>query len=82
MMGTSQQIEKGDVLAHRAGAHGNPVGLTQEAQSLETPQDKKKERRLTMKIDLAIIPMVSLLYLFCFIDRANIGESSLQHLSG
>lgn len=31
------------------------------------------ERRLRTKIDLAICPIVCILYLFCFIDRANIG---------
>ena len=35
--------------------------------------DKQAERRLRTKIDWMIIPTVSILYLFCFIDRANIG---------
>jgi fucose permease len=33
--------------------------------------------RLRLKIDLYIVPTVSLLYLFCFIDRANIGNAKL-----
>lgn len=32
------------------------------------------------KIDLYIIPTVALLYLFCFIDRANIGNARLAGL--
>ena len=36
--------------------------------------DKAAERRVRLKIDLMIIPTVALLYLFCFIDRANIGK--------
>jgi hypothetical protein len=36
--------------------------------------DPAAEARLRWKIDLYIIPTVSLLYLFCFIDRANIGK--------
>lgn len=36
--------------------------------------DPAEERRLVNKIDLYIIPTVALLYLFCFIDRANIGK--------
>lgn len=36
--------------------------------------DKQAEARLRLKIDLYIIPTVAILYLFCFIDRANIGE--------
>jgi hypothetical protein len=46
--------------------------------------DPKEERRLLWKIDLYIIPTVALLYLFCFIDRANVGMSKStlpMHLS-
>jgi len=39
--------------------------------------DPAAERRLRTKIDLYIIPTVSLLYLFCFIDRANVGNARL-----
>jgi len=38
--------------------------------------DRKAEARLRLKIDFYIIPTVALLYLFCFIDRANIGALS------
>ncbi|POR34759.1 High-affinity nicotinic acid transporter [Tolypocladium paradoxum] len=44
--------------------------------------DPLAERRLRLKIDLYIVPIVALLYLFCFIDRANLGEKpsrSAQH---
>lgn len=50
--------------------------------------DPGAEARLRMKIDLYIVPTVSLLYLFCFIDRANIGNAKLAgfekdlHLKG
>jgi hypothetical protein len=37
--------------------------------------DPKAEAKLRLKIDLMIVPTVALLYLFCFIDRANIGRS-------
>lgn len=37
--------------------------------------DKKAESRLRWKMDFCLVPTVSLLYLFCFIDRANIGRS-------
>ncbi|KAJ5452562.1 hypothetical protein N7445_000745 [Penicillium cf. griseofulvum] len=39
--------------------------------------DKAAESRLRLKIDLYIVPTVALLYLFCFIDRANIGNAKL-----
>lgn len=42
--------------------------------------DKQEERRVRLKIDLYIIPTVFLLYLFAFIDRANIGNARLAGL--
>ncbi|RAL14090.1 putative MFS transporter [Aspergillus homomorphus CBS 101889] len=39
--------------------------------------DRVAERRLRRKIDFCILPTVSLIYLFCFIDRANIGNAKL-----
>ena len=38
--------------------------------------DPVAERKLRMKLDLFIVPPVAILYLFCFIDRANIGKPS------
>jgi hypothetical protein len=38
--------------------------------------DPVAEAKLRRKIDLMIVPTVALLYLFCFIDRANIGRLS------
>jgi MFS family permease len=42
--------------------------------------DPKAESRLRLKIDLCIVPTVAILYLFCFIDRANIGNARLAGL--
>lgn len=39
--------------------------------------DPAAESRLRLKIDLYIVPVASLMYLFCFIDRANIGKVTL-----
>jgi hypothetical protein len=35
--------------------------------------DPKAEARLRWKLDLYLLPTVAILYLFCFVDRANIG---------
>jgi hypothetical protein len=35
--------------------------------------DRAAESRLRLKIDLYIVPTVAVMYLFCFIDRANVG---------
>lgn len=40
--------------------------------------DPVAEAKLRLKIDLMIVPTVSILYLFCFIDRANIGTIRCQ----
>lgn len=42
--------------------------------SIETI-DKAAERLLRNKIDLRLVPVMCMLYLFCFIDRANVGKS-------
>lgn len=36
---------------------------------------RRAERKLRLKIDLMVVPSVTLLYLLCFIDRTNIGRS-------
>jgi len=38
--------------------------------------DPVAERKLRLKIDLMIVPTVAILYLFCFLDRSNIGRLS------
>lgn len=52
----------------------SPANVVRYGQSLLT-FDPKAEARVRLKIDLYIIPTVAILYLFCFIDRANIGRS-------
>ncbi|KAJ6439785.1 MFS transporter [Purpureocillium lavendulum] len=42
--------------------------------------DRAAERKLRLKCDLAIVPTVALLYLFCFIDRANLGNARIAGL--
>jgi hypothetical protein len=46
------------------------------ASSLESSMSQKERSRLLLKMDLYLMPTVALLYLFCFIDRANIGSSA------
>ena len=72
-MATSRQIsrfrleftsaEEKAGLTNRPNRYGRPL----------VQIDKAEERRVRLKIDLMTIPTVALLYLFCFIDRANIG---------
>ncbi|PWN28286.1 putative pantothenate transporter [Jaminaea rosea] len=39
--------------------------------------NEERSKRLCRKMDLHILPVVALLYLFCFLDRANIGNARL-----
>ncbi|KAF4249795.1 hypothetical protein LV164_008443 [Aspergillus fumigatus] len=61
--------------AHEAASRGH-VATDQYGRAL-VEFDRAAESRLRLKIDLYIVPTVSLLYLFCFIDRANIGNAKL-----
>ncbi|KNG51793.1 MFS transporter [Stemphylium lycopersici] len=62
--------------------HDDPTKTTQAvheefASSLESSMSQKERSRLLLKMDLYLMPTVALLYLFCFIDRANIGNARL-----
>lgn len=48
-------------------------GNTTTTDGLAMDIDPVAERRLRHRIDLFVVPIVALLYLFCFLDRANIG---------
>ncbi|KPV77704.1 uncharacterized protein RHOBADRAFT_11949, partial [Rhodotorula graminis WP1] len=39
--------------------------------------DEAAEARLRRRFDLRLLPVVALIYLFCFIDRANIGNAKI-----
>ncbi|GFF47993.1 uncharacterized transporter C1039.04 [Aspergillus udagawae] len=64
--------------AHEAASRGQ-VATDQYGRAL-VEFDPAAESRLRLKIDLYIVPTVSLLYLFCFIDRANVGNAKLAGL--
>ncbi|KAF1979626.1 MFS general substrate transporter [Bimuria novae-zelandiae CBS 107.79] len=44
--------------------------------------DPELERRVRRKLDWHIIPLVSALYLFAFLDRSNIGNARIAGMSG
>lgn len=59
---SEEHLDSGVDRGHAVDEHGAPFEF-----------DRKAEARLRLKIDLCIVPTVALLYLFCFIDRANVG---------
>ncbi|RBR04157.1 hypothetical protein FVER53590_13882 [Fusarium verticillioides] len=72
----SKEFEHAD--AHDAAArghlatdeHGNPIATF----------DAEAEKKLRRKLDWYILPSVTILYLMCFVDRANIGNARLAGL--
>jgi len=40
----------------------------------DIPGDSKKEKLLTAKIDLKVLPVCGLIFLICFLDRTNIAK--------
>ncbi|KAK4145585.1 major facilitator superfamily domain-containing protein [Dichotomopilus funicola] len=74
---------------HHGESPANPNSVVAETGATRDPADNneapfqfdaKAEARLCRKIDLYIVPTVALLYLFCFIDRANIGNAKIAGL--
>ena len=43
--------------------------------------DRSLERKLLWKLDIHVLPMISILYMLAFIDRINIGNAKIQGLS-
>lgn len=39
-----------------------------------------EEKAIRRKLDFRVVPLVTLLYLLCFLDRANVGESIWDQL--
>lgn len=60
--------------AHEEGDWDEASGLTHEELAFvrEFPEDKKK--KVLWKVDARLVPFLTLLYLFAYIDRANIGK--------
>ncbi len=79
--------EHGDTMS----AEGKPTMLAAELQhNLEagrdepmglqnlTPEEQAMNRRVSLKMDLALLPLLSLLYLFNGLDKSNVGNAQTQ----
>ncbi|KAF4974293.1 hypothetical protein FZEAL_8784 [Fusarium zealandicum] len=76
----SERVEnKGQGTISDAAGHGH---MATDAYGNSLVQfDPAAERRLRWKLDLHTVPTVAVLYLFCFIDRANIGNARIAGLT-
>jgi hypothetical protein len=58
-----------------------PVTYDDHATRLDNYIDKEAERKLLWKLDLWLLPILTLAYLSCFIDRASIGNARVLGLA-
>lgn len=42
---------------------------------------EEEEKAVRRKLDLRVVPVITALYLFCFLDRANIGNARIQGMA-
>ncbi|KAL1994478.1 hypothetical protein VTN49DRAFT_1948 [Thermomyces lanuginosus] len=54
------------------------VGISDEDAEFYKEYPEEKRKRIFRKVDVRLIPMLSLLYLICHIDRANIGNAKIE----
>jgi hypothetical protein len=60
-------------LEHSGPLHVNSHSTLEEASVVD-------EKKVLRKMDLRLIPIVSALYLLCFLDRGNIGNARIEGL--
>ena len=57
-----------------------PITYDDHSTRLDNYIDREAERRLVWKLDLWLLPVVTLAYMACFIDRASIGNARVLGL--
>lgn len=55
-----------------------PAEIIEQWNSMSLVERENFEKRVVWKLDLRLIPWLSLLYLLSFLDRTNIGNAKLQ----
>ncbi|KAI0716549.1 MFS general substrate transporter [Earliella scabrosa] len=56
------------------------TGSEGDTSSAASESKLERERRLVRKLDMRIIPMLCIIYLFAYLDRTNLGNARLQGL--
>jgi hypothetical protein len=73
-MSPSESSEaKGHLDAEKHEKH-NHESIDVDELGVELRLDRAKEIKLLAKLDIALIPIIMLVYLSCFLDRSNIGS--------
>ena len=64
--------EKKDV---ETGVIDSDSGTQSELAQMSGKEIEKLDRKLVLKLDLILVPIVAMFYLLAFLDRANIGNA-------
>jgi hypothetical protein len=73
----TSEVEKGDTPSHLEMISDIKSGSTTQ---IDLSMDQILERRVIRKCDLHVVPILTLLFLFAFLDRINIGNARLLGL--
>ncbi|KAI5895511.1 MFS general substrate transporter [Schizophyllum commune H4-8] len=74
-------VEKKDATVVSADVPVDARSLSDDAPAAAIDTSGVDEKKLLRKIDLQLIPWLSLLYLLSFLDRTSIGNAKLYHLT-
>jgi hypothetical protein len=86
-MSTSYETEKTGDLRHIDSVDKGSVNVQEKLTNgtnapaghlPETAEEKLRNRKLNRKMDIALLPFLSLLYLFNGLDRSNVGNAETQ----
>ncbi|KAH8591454.1 putative MFS transporter [Bisporella sp. PMI_857] len=77
-MPNTDKVATADVDAESAFADKIPPSI--DGTSLAAPSERLEEKALLRKLDINLIPIIMILYLFSFLDRVNIGNAKLYGL--
>ena len=73
---TDHRVEKTNHLMETTSKNSALTDINVDPESI----DRSAEKRLVRKCDLHVVPIISLLYMFAFMDRINIGNARIQGL--
>ncbi|KAI6126504.1 MFS general substrate transporter [Pisolithus sp. B1] len=69
-----------DAMPDKIGVASCPTDVSNVQESSPVNLGPERERKLWRKIDFRLVPMISFMYLFSFMDRGNIGNAKLEGL--
>ncbi|KAI0170077.1 major facilitator superfamily domain-containing protein [Pestalotiopsis sp. NC0098] len=80
MTDTELKAEKPAHIETRAGPHCDLNALSAEDAEFLASFTEGQRKRVIWKVDIRLIPMLTILYLISFLDRSNIGNAKIEGL--